>query len=212
MLSTLHVVLVGWTNDNEFSGHTLFLSSALYYRAYHRAVQNALPQSGMSLVAPKRSSMSVSDRGSARRKVFRLENLEARQLLAANVIITEFMAKNDDFLQDGRHRSRDWIEVFNAGDEDVDLHGYQLSDDPDDPSRWTFFSRVLPPEQHLVVFASGNDFVDEAGYLHTNVRFSASGEYLGLISPNGQVVSQFGTSNSDFPAHRSNVTFSFPCR
>ena len=32
----------------------------------------------------------------------------------------------------------DWIELYNPGTEPVDLSGWTLSDDKDDPARWTF--------------------------------------------------------------------------
>lgn len=165
----------------------------------------------MVIKAPRQPTRWCEPPGSvhrmARRKTLRLENLEVRQLLAADVMITEFMAKNDGFLQDGQNKSPDWIELFNAGDEAADLQGFRLTDDQADPSKWAFPSKVLDPGQYLVVFASGNDVVDEEGYLHTNFSLRASGEYLGLISPDGEVISQFGTTNVVFPAHRSNVSY-----
>ena len=161
----------------------------------------------MRLCKPHRLVSLSPNAGKKSRKTLRIENLESRQLLAADVTITEFMAKNDGFLRDGQNKSPDWIELYNSGDEAVDLQGYQLTDTPDAPSHWTFPSKILQPGEYLVVFASGNNFVDEAGYLHTDFRLGAGGEYVGLISPEGQVVSHFGSAGTDFPAQRSNVSY-----
>ena len=138
----------------------------------------------------------------------RLELLEARHLLAGSPVITEFVASNGDSLLDGNGESSDWIEVLNAGDEPVDLHGFHLSDDPDNLSRWAFpENTVLQPGEYLVVFASGAGVPDTKGGLHTNFRLSASGEYLGLSSPDGTVLSEFGTSESDYPKQFRDVSF-----
>ena len=54
----------------------------------------------------------------------------------AQVIINEFLADNalTNFDDDGDNE--DWVELYNQGDEDVDLQGYFLSDNPENPLRW----------------------------------------------------------------------------
>ena len=75
----------------------------------------------------------------------------------AQVIINEFLADNalTNFDDDGDNE--DWVELLNLGDEDVDLEGYSLSDDPDNPSRWVFPSVILPSRSYLLVWLSGKD-------------------------------------------------------
>ena len=80
----------------------------------------------------RRTAPSVS------RHTLQLESLEQRQLLAANLMINEFLARNDGGLRDGTGRASDWIEVFNAGDESVNLKGYHLTDNHDALTKWTF--------------------------------------------------------------------------
>lgn len=135
------------------------------------------------------------------------ETLEPRHFLAANPIITEFMASNDGALLDGYGAEQDWIEIFNAGDEPVDLAGYGLTDDPDEKDKWQFPSRILAPGQYLVVYASSRDEVDPAGHLHTNFGLIASGEYLALVSPQGVLLSEFGTEEEDYPEQGSNSAY-----
>lgn len=92
-----------------------------------------------------------------------LQTLEQRLLLAADPIITEFMADNDNTLDDGFGRSSDWIEIFNAGDQPADLSTHHLTDDPLDLDKWTFpANTILDPGQFLVVFASGENTIDPA--------------------------------------------------
>ena len=143
-------------------------------------------------------------------RAFSLEPLEARQLLAADVMITEFMANNLSTLEDGDGISNDWIEIHNAGDEAIDLAGYRLTDDLDELSKWTFPSVDLEPGGYFVVFASGQDianYVDGAGTLHTNFKLSAAGEFVGLVAPDGTVVSQYGSVTEDYPAQLGDVSY-----
>ena len=136
------------------------------------------------------------------------EPLEQRHLLAGIPIISEFMAKNDGFFDDGDGNSPDWIEIQNVGDETLDLAGYRLTDKPDDLSRWTFPSVTLQPGEYRVVFASGQDvdnYSDALGHLHTNFSLSADGEFLALVDPNGTIVSQLGTPS--YPPQRSNLSY-----
>ena len=141
---------------------------------------------------------------------FKLESLEQRHLLSAEPIITEFMASNQGWLEDGDGASSDWIEIFNAGDTDVDLGGYRLTDDLEDLARWPFPHFSLAAGEYLVVFASGqagDDYVDAQGSLHTNFRLSRTGDYLALVSPAGGVVSEFGVSGADFPLQLANISY-----
>jgi hypothetical protein len=52
------------------------------------------------------------------------------------LFINEFMAKNVSFIQDNFGDYDDWIEIYNAGPNAVDLGGMYLTDDPDDPTEW----------------------------------------------------------------------------
>ncbi|MEZ6116376.1 MAG: CotH kinase family protein [Pirellulaceae bacterium] len=138
-----------------------------------------------------------------------LEALEARCLLAADVYITELMARNETTLRDGFGEFSDWIELFNAGGEPVDLAGWHLTDNPDEPTKWTFPQQELAPQEYLIVFASGqqqNNVMDEDGHWHTNFRLSGDGEYLALIAPDGQVQQAISPG---FPAQFDDVSYGF---
>ena len=52
----------------------------------------------------------------------------------------------------------DWLELHNPGDRPVDLGGYGLTDDPDQPRKWTFTSgTTLAAGEYLQLWASGKD-------------------------------------------------------
>ena len=141
-----------------------------------------------------------------------VEHLEPRCLLAVTPIISEFMASNDNTLDDGDGRSSDWIEIYNPTDAAVDLAGWHLTDDIGELTKWEFpatAQSVLDPGEYLLVFASGqsvDDYVDPLGFLHTNFRLSAGGEFLGLTAPSGAIVFDFGV---EYPPQLTDVSYGF---
>jgi hypothetical protein len=123
----------------------------------------------------------------------RVESLESRQLLAANVLITEFLADNEISLRDESGHREDWIELFNAGDEPASLAGWYLTDDSTDLKKWRFPRATIDPGEYLVVFASNKDQYQSGLPLHTDFKLSADGEYLALVEPDGRTIaSAFG--------------------
>ncbi|MBL7952564.1 MAG: CotH kinase family protein [Flavobacteriales bacterium] len=77
--------------------------------------------------------------------------------IQAQVVINEASSRNAHTIADAAGNHHDWVELYNAGDNDVDLAGYTLTDDAGEPGQWTFPSVVLPAHGHLVVFCSGED-------------------------------------------------------
>ncbi len=146
--------------------------------------------------------------GARRTGVLCLEGLESRELLAANVIISEIVASNASGLKDNFGDESDWIELFNAGDETADLTGWHLTDDNTAPTKWTFPAASLAAGGSLVVFASGRDVIAPNGEFHTNFSLSAAGEYLGLIKADGTTIAhQFSPK---YPAQTTNYSYGVP--
>ena len=70
------------------------------------------------------------------------------------VYISEFMASNQDTLDDEDGESSDWIELFNSGSTPVDLDGWYLSDDAARLTKWQIPDVTLGGGQFLNIFAS----------------------------------------------------------
>ncbi len=166
-----------------------------------------MPGKPNRLLSRHKRSKQLRFNGSAKNRQLIYQRLELRQLLAAMPIITEFSASNQSVLLDGNGASSDWIEVFNQGDQSVDLAGYALTDDPLQVNKWVFPSQTLDPGAYLVVFASGDAIPDPAGNLHTNFALSAGGEYLALSDPSGTVLSEFGSSTTNYPAQQTDEAY-----
>lgn len=153
--------------------------------------------------------MAISGRQRARLgRGLPIERLEPRHLLAAQPILSEFVASNDSTINDGFGNDEDWLEIRNAGDEPIDLLGYHLTDKSDNPTKWAFTqSTVLEPGDYLVVFASNEDTIDPLGYWHTNFKLSAGGEYLGLADPSGVTLSEFNAGGEEYPPQLTDVSY-----
>lgn len=99
------------------------------------------------------------------------------------VTINEVMGKNDNFIEDESGDDEDWIELYNAGETDVDLSGYYLTDDLSTPFKWQFDETK---SNHTLVPAMGysllwaDDDVDDGGN-HVGFKINSSGETIALI-------------------------------
>ncbi len=130
--------------------------------------------------------------------------LEPRLLLSAAPIISEFLASNGGGLADEDGDLSDWIELYNAGDEAVDLAGWSLTDDPEDLREWVFPTTVLEPGGFLVVFASDKDRAVAGAELHANFKLGASGDFLALVRPDQTIASAFAPT---YPPQSNDVSY-----
>ena len=123
----------------------------------------------------------------------------------AGVVISEFMASNDHTLTDEDGEHSDWIEIHNPGRRAVDLAGWYLTDDPEQPSRWRFPPITLASGEYLIVFASGKNRAVAGAELHASFRLSAGGEYLALVHVDG--VSIAHDFAPEYPEQRSDISY-----
>lgn len=123
-------------------------------------------------------------------------------------VINEFMASNDDalILPDGS--SPDWIEIHNPGASPINLAGWHLTDNAQNPTRWTFPAGVtLAANGYLLVYATGDNLLDPAGDLHTDFQLEQSGEYLALVDPSGMVQQEFAP---EYPEQFEDFSYGLP--
>lgn len=111
----------------------------------------------------------------------------------AQLAISEFLATNSNSIADEDGNNEDWIEVQNTSAGPINLAGWYLTDDRNQPRRWAFPNWTLNPGGYVVVFASdkyrkpaqataGQDNPGTVALprLHANFKLSADGEYLAL--------------------------------
>lgn len=104
--------------------------------------------------------------------------------------LNEIMASNNATLADEDGDFEDWIEIYNSGDESVDLLGYGLSDDYDRPFRWEFPDTTIQAGEFMLVWASNKNRTDLGGELHTNYAISSAGEEVLLTNPDGNRIDE----------------------
>ena len=122
--------------------------------------------------------------------------------------ITEFLANNEDSIQDEDGDNSDWIEIFNSGSDSINLEGYYLTDDSGVLTKWRFPSIEIPSGGFLLVFASEKDRRGVNSELHTNFKLSGKGEYLALVEKNGStIVSEFGSQDGPFPRQFEDISY-----
>lgn len=97
------------------------------------------------------------------------------------VLINEVVAANRSGLPDEDGERPDWIELHNASGEPVRLLGWALTDDPDEPEKWSLPDETLAPDAFMIVFASGEDRPGPPA--HASFKVSADGETLVLTAP-----------------------------
>ncbi len=110
----------------------------------------------------------------------------------SRLMINEFLARNQTIEPpDPQNQYDDWIELYNAGDEPIDVGGMYLTDDLDAPlSQWWQFptnqteQTMIQPHDYLLIWADA-DIYDTPG-LHANFDLEADeGEEIGLFDTDG---------------------------
>jgi hypothetical protein len=115
-----------------------------------------------------------------------MSEIQTVQASEQDVIITELSAGGQESIYDEDGDFSDFIELYNQTDHAVNLKGYYLSDDNDEPYRFALPDMELEAGEYVVVFASGKDRTD-SGYVHLNFKLSAN-ETLSLYNPEGELV------------------------
>ncbi len=88
-----------------------------------------------------------------------------------NVVFNEWSCSNLNQFEDNHSDFGDWFELYNPDATDVNLGGYHLSDDPDEPTKFKIPAGVtIGANGFLRVWASGRNVWETAagGHLHVN--------------------------------------------
>jgi hypothetical protein len=145
----------------------------------------------------KRIPIRVISYGFVRSVTVLLVVLICRPALA-DIVINELLAFNRLTSVDNDGKASDWVELFNAGTDPIDLGGYALTDGQDKPLRWKLPQRTLAPEAFLLVWCSGNDRARRvaevpdssdatARFVHSDFKLDRRGESLFLFAPDGRI-------------------------
>jgi len=103
------------------------------------------------------------------------------------LVINEFMASNSSEIRDPQGEYEDWIEIYNYGNDAIDIGGLYLTDNLTTPTKWRFpddksWVTTIGAGGYLLIWAD-NDIADSG--LHANFKLSAGGEEIGLFDIDG---------------------------
>ncbi len=119
--------------------------------------------------------------------------------VAAQVKINEFVASNTAGIQDEiNDDTGDWIELYNSGNEAIDLSGYSLTDNLSDTLKWVVPDNTIIEANGFLLFWA--DGIDQA--LHTNFKLTREGEEIGLYSDEGELL-----DGISYPAQLADVSY-----
>lgn len=109
------------------------------------------------------------------------EKTETDPLDKAQIFINEIVASNSK-IKDEYGDKDDYIELYNAGESEVNLSNWFVSDSRANPVLWqlpTSTEAIVPPKSYLILWA---DEEISQGPLHLDFKLSASGEYISLYA------------------------------
>ncbi|MBN1926399.1 MAG: CotH kinase family protein, partial [Prolixibacteraceae bacterium] len=104
-----------------------------------------------------------------------------------NIVINEFCAVNNSTIADENGEYNDWIELYNAGGEAVNIAGLYMTDNFALPRKFRFPNTdpeltTIPSKGYLLLWADNDE---EQGILHLNFKLDGEVEQIGLIEANG---------------------------
>ena len=155
---------------------------------YVRFYIETISDSGVRLYSPEGAEHNVY-----------IYNIKMDDLSYSNsdVVINEIMASNDMTASDEAGEFDDWIEIYNNGDQSINLEGYHLSDDILELDKYTFPYFILNPDDYVIVWADDDE--EDQSNMHATFKLSASGEQLYFSDPNLSILDEviFGEQQTD---------------
>lgn len=122
----------------------------------------------------------------------------------ADILISEVLSSNGVY-RNGK--AYDWIELYNNGKKAVSLDGWSLSDDKDDPLKWSFPKGArIQSGGYILIYCTGEDMPAGSGStFYANFKVSSSGETLLLSNADGALIQKL-----KLPKQYGNVSYGLP--
>ena len=135
------------------------------------------------------------------------ENLNLTAVFVENdnignsVFINEILANNVSINMDESGEYDDWIELYNADDEAINIGGLFLTDDAENLEKWMIpFDTEIQAQSFLLLWC---DEDQEQGEFHTNFKLSGAGEYLFLVNFDGVTI----LNSITFATQSANISY-----
>ena len=105
----------------------------------------------------------------------------------SSLFINELMADNDVTIPGPDMNYPDWIELYNAGTEPLNLSGLYLTDDFTNPTKWQFPNNsTIDSGEYLLIWGDGYNTSKEG--LYATFQLNANGDSVALFSSDGTTI------------------------
>ena len=106
------------------------------------------------------------------------------------IVVNEFLALNDACCTDPNGENDDYIELYNYGNEAVNIGGYIITDNIGNYENYHQIpigndSTIIQPGEIILLWA---DKDSEQGVLHLEIKLSGSGEQIAIFMPDSNTV------------------------
>jgi hypothetical protein len=106
----------------------------------------------------------------------------------SGLFINEFCTANNTIIKDENGNNEDWIEIYNANDQPVDIGGLFITDSLAYPTKYRIpatspDSTTIPAHGYLLLWADNHK---DPGVLHLNFKLGKEGEQIGLAGYDGK--------------------------
>jgi hypothetical protein len=126
-------------------------------------------------------------------------SIQTPGLASGGLVLNELLADNTVTVTDQNGEYDDWLELYNPTPSPILLTGLYLTDNPAKLNKWRFTQTnlTIAAGGHMLIWC--DDQQTQSG-IHTNFKFSKSGEYAALVDTDGVTVIDslsFGSQDSD---------------
>jgi secreted PhoX family phosphatase len=111
----------------------------------------------------------------------------------APLVINEVLPSNSNGCADEVNERNDWVELYNKGDEAVDLGGYSITDDTASPRKSVFPDGLMIEAQGVLLLWA--DKSPDQGKNHLAFKFMKIAEGVTLYDPEEKQIDQFRWTN-----------------
>jgi len=123
------------------------------------------------------------------------------------IVINEFLASNSNEAADPQGEYDDWIELYNRGEDAVDVGGMYMTDDPGVPTKWQIpddnpAMTTVEPNDYLLIWAD-HDVEDYPAGLHADFELNNGGDDIYLFDRNSVI----RIDKIEFPNQDPNISY-----
>jgi hypothetical protein len=113
------------------------------------------------------------------------------------IVVNELMSSNDTAHADDNGEFDDWIELYNASADPINLGGWRISDEEDYDGAFEFTDEVVIEGNGYLLVWADND--TDQGPVHTSFKLSGDGEAVVIYDADGALVQllEFGEIATD---------------